>query len=159
MRLVTDRRKPAGFSVAELITVVAIVGILASVAIPVARLATRRHKEILLRARLSKITAAIDRYSDLRGAGVIKARAALQQETYPRTLEELTETIDLIDGKRVRLLRKGDLVDPITGRSEWQTRSSTDDEDSSFSNGDNVWEIHSTSTALSLDGKTRYNEW
>ncbi|MEA2336995.1 MAG: ral secretion pathway protein, partial [Thermoanaerobaculia bacterium] len=55
-----------GFTVAELITVVAIVGILASVALPLANFGFRRQKEVELHDRLRKITEAIDRYHEIR---------------------------------------------------------------------------------------------
>jgi hypothetical protein len=90
---------------------------------------------------------------------VIKEPQAPGQGPYPKTLEELTKPIELIDGKKLLFLRKHDLIDPMTGRSEWRTVSSTDDPDSSSSNDDNVWDVHSKSTAPALDGKTHYNEW
>jgi hypothetical protein len=65
----------------------------------------------------------------------------------------------MTDGRIVRFIRERDLVDPITGKNEWTTLSTSDDPDTMSSDGNNVFEIHSTSTALSLDGKTRYNEW
>lgn len=175
----TDRRSARqwGFSVAELITVVAIVGILASVALPVARFGLRRQKEVELKDRLRKITDAIDRYQELMTMGqapppgqqggmpgqappVRPAQMqALGSDGYPKELEELVKGVKMSDGKTIRLLRERDLIDPMTGRNEWITLSTTDDPDTSMSNGDNVFEVHSTSTAMSLDGKTRYNEW
>jgi hypothetical protein len=47
----------------------------------------------------------------------------------------------------------------MTGKSDWTIRSSTDDPDTVSTNGDNVFDVHSTSTAMSLNGRTRYNEW
>ncbi|HEY2090916.1 MAG TPA: hypothetical protein VGJ81_03430 [Thermoanaerobaculia bacterium] len=47
----------------------------------------------------------------------------------------------------------------MTGKPEWKTLSSSDALDTSFSDGSNVFDLHSTSTALALDGKTHYNEW
>ena len=38
------------------------------------------------------------------------------------------------DGKTVRLIRERDLIDPMTGRKEWNVLSSTDDPDSAISN-------------------------
>jgi prepilin-type N-terminal cleavage/methylation domain-containing protein len=153
------RRKRQGFSVAELITVTAIVGILASVAVPIVRFGLRRQKEIELQHHLKKITWAIDQYNDLRTKGVLKQPASIGQGQYPKTLDELAKPIELLDGKKLRFLSERDLIDPMTGRNEWQHVSSTDDPDTSSTNEDNVWDVHSTSTAPALDGKTHYNEW
>jgi len=153
-----------GFTVAELITVVAIVGILASVAVPLANFGIRRQKEVELHERLRRITEAIDRYHELRAqpagspAG-IKEPPSLEQGPWPKTLEDLTKPIELNSGQKVRLLRDRDLIDPMTGKPEWNTLSADDDADTSSSNGKNVYEIHSKSTAPALDGKTHYNEW
>jgi general secretion pathway protein G len=166
-------RNSKGFTIAELITVVAIIGILASVALPVARFSIRRQREIELRDRLRKVTEAIDRYHDLMtmqanpqtGAGGVQGGArpaqmqALGSDGYPKDLEELMKGIKLADGRTVRLLRERDLIDPMTGKNEWITKSTTDSPETSSTDGRNVFEIHSTSTGLALDGKTHYNEW
>lgn len=148
-----------GFTVAELITVVAIIGLLATLVIPVARFGMKRQKEIELRDRIRKITTAIDKYHDYKVRNLLKDPGNVTQGEYPKELEDLIEEIELVDGRKVRLLRERDLIDPMTGKKEWATRSSTDDPESSFSDENNVFDVRSTSSAMSLDGKTRYNEW
>jgi general secretion pathway protein G len=172
-------RSSAGFTIAELITVVAIIGILSAVALPVARFGLRRQKELELRERLRKITDAIDRYHELmtmpqqqqpgQPPSVRPAQMqALGSNGYPKDFDELLKGVTLSDGKTVRLIRERDLIDPMTGRKEWRVLSPDDDPDSAFSNTcsvggscsvESVFEVHSTSTALALDGKTHYNEW
>lgn len=180
------RSARSGFTIAELVTVCAIIAILAAIALPVARFGIRRHKEIELRDRLRKITEAIDRYHDLMLMGQMNPGQQQQQQPgqlptvrpaqmqalgadgYPKTFDELLEGVKMSDGKTVRLIRERDLIDPMTGRPEWIVLSTKDDPDSAFENkcavggscsAENIFEVHSTSTALSLDGKTRYNEW
>jgi general secretion pathway protein G len=157
-------RRCAGFTVAELITVVAIVGILASVAMPLANFGIRRQKEIELHERLRRITEAIDRYHELAqqpagSPGGLKELPNIDQGPWPKDLETLAKPIELNSGQKVRLLRDRDLIDPMTGKPEWNTLSSDDDPDSQSGNEKNVYEIHSKSTAPALDGKTHYNEW
>ncbi|MEO8032849.1 MAG: prepilin-type N-terminal cleavage/methylation domain-containing protein [Acidobacteriota bacterium] len=157
------RPRSAGFTVAELITVVAIVAIMAALALPVARFGIRRQKELELRDSLRKITEAIDRYHDymLAPAGPKhpKDMMALGSEGYPKELDDLVKGLELTDNTKVKFLRERDLIDPMTGKKEWTTLSTADDPETSSSDKVNIFEIHSTSTALALDGKTHYNEW
>jgi general secretion pathway protein G len=149
----------AGFTIAELITVCAIITILSAIALPVARFGFRRQKEIELREHLRKLTDAIDYYHDLRVGNRIKDPVSIGQGEYPKKLEDLTKPIELIDGQKIRLLRDRDLVDPMTGKNEWIELCTSDDPDKSDGCGDNVFDVHSKSTATALDGKTHYNEW
>ncbi|MFN2442961.1 MAG: type II secretion system protein [Thermoanaerobaculia bacterium] len=156
------RRTAGGFTIAELITVIAIIGILAAMVVPTARFTLQRQKEVELREKIRRITDAIDRYHDLRLGGQIKDPPEMTQGEYPKDFEELLEGVELIDGKTVRFLRERDLIDPMTKRDNWVTLSTTDDPDSSSAfggDGNNLFDIRSASTRMSLDGKTRYNEW
>lgn len=159
---ITVRRNENGFTIAELITVCAIVAILASVALPVARFGMRRQKEIELRDRLRRVTEGIDRYHEMitapPGPNAPAQMQALGSEGYPKDLDELLEGVKLAGDKTVRFVRERDLTDPMTGE-RFDTRSTSDAPDASNSDNKNVFEVRSKSTALSLDGKTRYNEW
>ncbi|SRR5258708_15217268 len=162
----TDPNRNAGFTIAELVTVCAIVAILAAVALPVARFGIRRQKELQLHEQLRKITDAIDRYHDYMtsapGPKHPKDMMALGSEGYPKELKDLVKGLELTDATKVRFLRERDLIDPMNGKSdEWITLSTADEPDSSGtkSGGVNIYEVHSSSTALALDGKTHYNEW
>ncbi|HKO01760.1 MAG TPA: prepilin-type N-terminal cleavage/methylation domain-containing protein, partial [Thermoanaerobaculia bacterium] len=141
-------RNSSGFTIAELITVCAIIAILAAVAMPVASFGFRRQREIELRERLRKITDSIDRYHDLmtmQGPVRPAQMQALGSDGYPKELDELVKGVKMSDGKVIKLLRERDLIDPMTGKSEWNTLSTTDDPDTISSDDANVYEVHSTS--------------
>src|SRR6266849_3429378 len=113
----------AGFTIAELVTVVAIVAILAAVALPVARFGIRRQKELQLREQLRKITDAIDRFHDYMLIPVgspkhPKDMMALGSEGYPKELKDLVKGLELTDNTKVKFLRERDLIDPMTGKSD-----------------------------------------
>src|SRR3954447_16067481 len=141
------RSRNAGFTVAELITVIAIVAILASVAMPLANFGMRRQKEIELHERLRRITEAIDRFHELAvqqagTASAMKEPVSQMQGPWPKDLESLTKPIALNSGQQIRLLRQRDLIDPMTGHTDWNTLSADDEADAQSSNGSNVYEIH-----------------
>jgi general secretion pathway protein G len=49
-------------------------------------------------------------------------------------------------------------VDPVTGESDWDLRSTYDSADASSWGGENVFDVRSNSKEKALDG-TKYNEW
>lgn len=86
--------KQRGFTLIELVIVVAIVGILASAALPLARWSVKRSKEYVLQQNLRVIRNAIDRYHDAAQAGLIEVPEGTSG--YPANLEALVEGVPLL---------------------------------------------------------------
>lgn len=86
--------KQRGFTLIELVIVVAIVGILASGALPLARWSVKRSKEYVLQQNLRIIRNAIDRYHDAAQAGLIEVPEGTSG--YPASLDVLVEGVPLL---------------------------------------------------------------
>ncbi len=144
----------SGLTLVELIICVAIVAILASAAIPIARFQVKREKERELRRDLWEMRDAIDRYKDAADKGAMQIKA--DSMGYPPDLETLVNGVD-IQEKKVKFLRRIP-VDPMTGNTDWGLRSNQDDADSDSFGGQNVFDVHTKSTGTALDG-TKYSTW
>jgi len=153
------RRKHSekGMTLLELILACAILMILSSAALPIARFTIIHKKEELLRYDLRQMKDAIDRYKDLADSN--KIRVEVGSEGYPPDLETLVKGVKLGagDDKRIRFLRRIP-IDPMTGQAEWGLRCVSDDPDSTSWCGKNVFDVYSKSQATASDG-TRYANW
>jgi general secretion pathway protein G len=81
-------------------------------------------------------------------------------EGYPENLGILVEGIPVADnpsGKLLKFLRRIP-VDPITKSRNWGLRSYQDQTNTRTWGGENVFDIHTISTATSLNG-TVYKDW
>jgi general secretion pathway protein G len=152
--LAPANRRDSGLTLVELIVTVAIVSILASAAVPLAKFQVKRQKERELRRDLWDMRDAIDHYYDAAIKGGIQTKA--DSFNYPPDLQTLVDGVD-IQTKKVRFLRAIP-VDPMTGNADWDLRSNQDDADASSWGGQNVFDVHSKSTGTALDG-TKYNTW
>ena len=147
----------AGYTLAELMMVCAIMVTLAAVTFPVAKFTEKRIKEAELRAHLRTMRNSIDEYKRFSDAGLIPL--TLGTDGYPEDLEALLEPVDIVGqvDKQIRFLRKIP-IDPMTGDSEWGQRSTQDEPDSSSWGGDNLFDVFSNSGGVGLDG-VPYLEW
>ena len=144
-RLAGGARRPmAGFTLLELIVVVAMIGILAAIALPNLVQMPTRSKEAVLKNNLRTLRQALDQYNGDLGH-------------YPESLEVLVD-----EG----YLRKIPL-DPIVEQREWDVvyddESATDiaievDLEIDGTAAPGIIDVFSTSPDISLKG-TPYNEW
>ena len=145
----------SGMTLLELIIACAILMVLSSAALPIAKYTIIRQKEAELRRDLREMKDAIDRYKDAADRNQI--RVEVGSEGYPPDLETLAKVVNLSGDRKIRFLRKIP-VDPMTGRAEWGLRAVQDDPDSTSWGGKNVFDVYSKSTGTALDG-TRYSDW
>jgi general secretion pathway protein G len=127
-------RLERGFTLIELMIVIAIIMILMSVAAPRYTQSVQRAKEATLRQNLYTLRTVIDQYT-------------LDKQRAPQTLD------DLVSAGYLRQIPR----DPVTGLTEWEvvtdeTLASIDQQESG------ITDVHSTSQQVSTEG-TPYNEW
>jgi general secretion pathway protein G len=138
-------RTDGGFTLLELIVVITVIGILATIALPNLLQTPTRANEAVLRTNLHTLRQVIDQHNGDKGF-------------FPPTLEALVEEGYLRDVP----------FDPITGLAEWgveyDTGGGIEDDfvpaetDLPEGGEPGVIDVYSLSEALSLDG-TPYAEW
>ncbi len=147
-------RSNRGFSLLELIIATAILVILSTMAVPMARVTIKREKDHRLRADLWEMRDAVDRYKLDADRNAFQTK--VDSQGYPPDLETLVKGVD-VQGKQVRYLRRIP-IDPMTGTTEWGLRSMQDDPESDSWGGQSVFDVFSKSQDEALDG-TKYKDW
>jgi general secretion pathway protein G len=150
------RRGEHGFTLAEMVMVVALVTLLASMVLPVAKFTVKRRKETELRLALRQMRTAIDEYKRLSDQGMIPV--TIGGEGYPEELEVLVEGVNIVGQETKRKFLRRIPWDPMTRSYEWGLRSYQDDHDSDMWGGENVYDVYTLSDATALDG-TKYKDW
>jgi len=154
--MMRPRRGEAGFTLAELVMVAAIIAILAGMAMPVAKYTVKRRKEAELRLALRQMRRAIDEYKRLSDQGLIPVKVGT--EGYPPDLETLVEGVQLVGQDFKHKFLRRIPVDPMTGKAEWGLRSYQDEPDSDTWGGQNVYDVYSLSDGTAIDG-SKYRDW
>jgi general secretion pathway protein G len=152
-----------GFTLIELVITLAIVGLMASAAMPLARLVAQREKEADLRAALREIRAGLDAYKVAADTGHVKMEVGASG--FPPDLKSLYEGVEDAakpDGAKIYFLRRipRDPFFPdgsVAAEETWGLRSyKSPPEDPEP--GDDVYDVHSLSTEKGLNG-VAYREW
>ena len=152
-----------GFTLIELVIVIAIVGLLAMVAVPLGKMTTQRLKETELREALRELRTGIDAYKRAGELGRIAVPA--DASGYPPTLDVLVNGVeDAKDPNKAKIYFMRHLPrDPFYPDSaappaeNWGLRSYKSPPDDPQP-GDDVYDIHTLAKGAGLNG-VPYREW
>ena len=156
-RSASPRPEAAGFSIVELVVVCALLTILAGITLPVTKFTHQRLKEAELRGALRQMRNAIDEHKRYSDAGLLPLE--LGTDGYPKKLETLVEGVEVVGqiDRKIKFLRRIP-VDPFTGEAEWALRSYKDEPDADSWGGEDVYDVHSLSRKIGLNG-IPYAQW
>jgi general secretion pathway protein G len=156
-------RRSFGFTLIELLITVAIVGVLASAAMPLFEVSAQRAKEQDLRRALIQLREGIDAYK--RATEERRVASSADQSGYPPTLKALVEGVPDAkhpDGAKIyfmrRIPRDPFAEDPAAApESAWGLRS-YDSPSNQPRPGKDVFDVYSQSADKGLNG-VPYREW
>ncbi len=139
MQLHMPKRKvdgERGFTLVELMVVMAVISILLTIAIPAYLQAVKRAKEAVLKEDLHTMRSAIDQYT-------------VDKEKAPQGLD------DLVQAGYLKVIP----IDPMTSRNDTWMTSESDTLTSINETQGGIDDVKSGAQGLSLDGATTYNTW
>ena len=126
-------KRNAGFTLLELMIVISIIIILASITLPQYQKTIMHTRETVLRDDLRKMRSLIDQYAADKGR-------------LPQSLD------DLVTSGYMREVP----IDPFTGQKDWAITTGEDPNSSEGEQG--MTDVHSASAEVSTEG-TAYSEW
>jgi general secretion pathway protein G len=158
-----EPRRQRAFTLIEMVITVAIVGLLATAAVPLGELGYKRLREQELRTALREMRDAIDAYKTAADEGRLVLEVG--ETGYPHTLAELVEGVEdarSADGRKIYFLRRlprdpffPDAAAPAA--DTWGLRSYSSPPDAPEP-GEDVYDVYSLSPASGING-VPYREW
>ncbi len=157
------RRAHAGFTLMELVVTLALLGLLAMLAAPMAEVTVQRSREQALREALREIRVAIDRYKVAADSGLI--RREVGDSGYPPSLEVLAQGVvnqKSPNSEKLFFLRRvprNPLVDDASLPAEktWALRAYASEPDSPSAGAD-VFDVMAAVDGSGLNG-VPYRDW
>lgn len=158
-------RSQRGFTLIEMVVVLAILGLLAGAARPLLEFGVQRQREMALRDSLRQIRGAIDAYAAAVASGELQRPAELAAElpVYPPSLRSLVDGVPrakpgLPPRYFLRRLPRDPFADPtLPAEQTWQLRSSDSPPESPRA-GRDVFDVLPTAAGKALDG-SHYRDW
>src|ERR1035437_2297695 len=153
------------FTLVEMLVVLGIMAILASIAVPFAQTLVRRSNEMELRSALRTVRTAIDKFNiDWTGGEISKFCDCASDDGYPKTLKVLSEGADMPGPvqRKVKYLRhipRDPFADQkLAADEQWGVRSYSDDPSSQSWGGQDVYDIYTKADRKASDG-SKYRDW
>jgi general secretion pathway protein G len=128
------KRSGRGFTMIELMVVIAVIGLLVAVAVPTYQHSIRKAREAVLKENLFILRQTIDQYFADKGY-------------YPQSLEVLVD-----EG----YLRKMP-IDPFTGQADWEGIPAESGVSLDPNEPGGIWDVRSRSSGVTLEGES-YDE-
>ena len=153
-----QRNRQTGFTLMELVVTLALVGLMAMLAAPLAELQLQRSQEQELRVALREIRSALDRYKAAADQGLIERKVG--DSGYPPNLETLVSGVinQKSPSHQPMFFLRSVPRDPFApGRSNWGLRSYASPPQAPAAGAD-VFDVYTESTAIGLNGLP-YRDW